>query len=178
MANHISQSIQMKIETLLLEGGPKPICRSLPGCSWLACLAMCISGCAPATETMPGKLHLKLEEVSNSDTTFILSNDSEDVIQIRGERMLSRTVRAWPLDVRVACQMASGFMESEGPNTADPSPDDINVRPGERVRIAVQTKLPQNPTSQRCLLRVVLKDGNVVGPLEFFPKHTAGAASQ
>jgi len=132
---------------------------------------MAISGCAPTTETVPGKIHLKIEEVSNADTAFILSNDSEEVIEIRGERALSRTVRSWPLDVRVACQMASGFMESEGPNTANPFPDDINVRPGERVRISVQTKLPQNPTSQRCFLSVVLKGGDVVGPLEFLPKH-------
>lgn len=155
-----------------------PVPDFLPIGYLLVGLGMALSGCAPTTETVPGEVHLKLEEVSDSDTTFVLSNDSDEVVQIRGERTLSRTVRAWPPDVSIACQTASALLESESASTANPVPDDINVPPGERVRVSVHTTLPQDPTSQNCVLSVVLKGGDVVGPLEFLPKHAQPAANR
>jgi hypothetical protein len=176
LAIHFSQPVQMKTKSVLSGGCQKPLLRSQAIECWLTCFALVLSGCAPKTETVPGELHLKLEAISSADTTFVLSNDSKGIIQIRGERTLSRTVRAWPPDVEVACQTATALLESESASTTNPIPDDINVRPGERVRIAVHTTLPQSSKSQRCILSVVLKGGDVVGPLEFAPRHMQDAA--
>lgn len=140
-------------------------------CYWILTAVITLVGCAPAEEPMRrGEVSLKFEHTSDSEVTFALTNGLDREIHIRGERTLFRAIRTWPPHASVPCQAgAPSRLTEELGGFHEPDLKFVDVSPGERVKLVVRTTLPQQSKGGRCWLKLPVKDGATIGPIEFRP---------
>lgn len=125
-------------------------------------------GCQPTEAPAAGRISLKLHRMSDSDVTFLLANGLDSAIYVRGNRTLSLAIRTWPRDTGIECE-AGSKSEEESLGFAHGKATDFEVSPGEQVRVVVPTTLPQRYKGGVCRISLSLRDGPLVGPIEFHP---------
>jgi hypothetical protein len=137
---------------------------------YLVMIAPALLGCQPNETPSAGRISLTFHRSSGSDATFLLANGLDQAIYIRGNRTLSLAIRTWPGDTGIECETVPNSKSEEEPlGFAHGKATYFEVSPGERIKLVVRTTLPQRYKGGLCRISVVLRDGSLVGPLEFHP---------
>jgi hypothetical protein len=136
----------------------------------LVMLAPALLGCEPNEAPSAGQISLTFDRLSGSDATFLLANGLDQAIYIRGNLMPSLAIRTWPRDTGIGCETIPNLRSEEEPlGFAHGKATYFEVLPGERIKLVVPTTLPQRYKGGLCRISLVLRDGSLVGPVEFHP---------
>jgi hypothetical protein len=130
--------------------------------------AAAVLGCQPSEAPAAGRISLTFHGMSDSDVAFFLANGLDSAVYVRGNRTLSLAVRTWPRDTGIECETGSKS-EEEPLGFAHGKATYIEVSPGEQIRVVVPTTLPQRYKGGVCRISLSLRDGSLVGPIEFRP---------
>jgi hypothetical protein len=137
----------------------------------LVAMGVVLVACRP-NDGAPASGRIVLEHIatSESDVMFSLINETSRAIYLRGSRTVTWAVRTWPGDTGITCESnPPGRMGEDPIGFAHGTPGQIEVSPGDRVRLKIGSTLPQEYKGGRCRLTLRLQDGTAVGPAEFQP---------
>jgi hypothetical protein len=138
--------------------------------SIVVCASM-LAACKPPVKGVPsGYISLVYEGLSGSSIDFELENHSTQTIYFRGANSGSTGAVPWPGAATMECrQTASEPWAGDGVSRADGWPAAVEVAPGERRRMTVESALPQQHQGGRCHLRLELLGGTFVESKDFTP---------
>jgi hypothetical protein len=138
--------------------------------SIVACASM-LAACKPPAKGVPsGYIGLAYEGMSGSSIDFELENNSTQAIYFRGANNGLTGAVPWPGAATMECrETASLPWVGDGVKMADGWPAAVEVAPGERRRMTVESALPQQHKGGRCRLRLELLGGTFVESKDFTP---------
>lgn len=136
-----------------------------------AVIGIALVACKPAPPVvLSGQPSLEYLGMSRSDISLILTNGSNKTISVRGGRTMFSGIRILTGDSSIECDAVPSKGSEEDPiGLGTGNPIVFNISSGEQTRLTIPTTLPQRYKGGRCRLRLVIKDGTVVGPIEFHP---------
>lgn len=128
-------------------------------------------GCAKhESELTPGQVTLTYLGISDSDVQFVLANGLDRTISLRGSRTPTLAIRSSFGEAGLWCENASESKREEAPmGFADGGLKYIDIPPAQTARIVIYSPLAKKFAGGTCRLNLMLKDGTVVGPVEFHP---------
>ena len=124
--------------------------------------------CTSADSPHPsGKIELFHEETRESEVVFDLVNGSSQAIRVRGSyKIWKRAVELWLGDSDIECR---DVLDEDPFGLGDGRPRSVEIRPGQQLRLIIFSSFPYKHKGGRCLLRLKLEDGTIIGPSEFVP---------
>ena len=117
------------------------------------------------TRPPSGYIDIKYDGMSSSGVFWELENRSNQAIYIQGT-----ADKVWPSSHITKCRALDYSSEaSDPPYFADGFPSVIRVSPNARIRLNVETTLPNKYRGGHCFLRLSLLGGTFVESHEFTP---------
>ena len=128
-------------------------------------------GCgANRDSAVSGQLQLEYLKASDKTVSLKLTNGTNRTIAVRGSWTLSFAIRTWPGDSQVECESKeTGKSDAEPLMFAHGKSRYFDVSQGESVTLVVPSELPNRYRGGNCKLRLILRDGTFVGPIQFSP---------
>lgn len=119
---------------------------------------------------MSGLVEMEYAGMSDSGIVVRLANGTDRTIHVRADDVSPLGFVAWPSVADIHCEAVKPRPLIEHPfANVDGFYQSAEILPGERVRMKIDTKVPQQYVGGRCRLALTLEDHAPVGPLDFRP---------
>lgn len=113
-----------------------------------------------------GYVDVNYDGMSTSGVFWQLENRSTQAIYMQGADN-----KIWPNWATTKCRTADYSAEGSDPGyLADGAPSIIKVSPGERIRLEVDTNLPNKYKGGHCRVRLALAGGTFIESHDFTPR--------